>query len=184
MHNIQRLVVAGLLSGGVAAMAFGGSAVSTAFSSDSSGAMGVHAAHVAGALQGGTFNVSGLEPGGPASPSQTITIKNTGNTTEAVWVTIDSISKTAGTDGNNPDLSKLNMVTSHGTVALGGLSSATGYHFHLENLSAGKTDNATVGFSLAQDAGNNWNNASVKIAYTVHFQDISGTDKSSFASGS
>jgi hypothetical protein len=38
----------------------------------------------------------------------------------------------------------------------------------------------TVTFTLDQGAGNNWNGAQAQVPFTVHLQDISGTDAAGF----
>ena len=66
------------VSGGVAALLFGGSPVSTAFTSQSTYKGTVAGASVAGSVTNGNFSVGGLTPGGPAQTVD-ISFNNTGN---------------------------------------------------------------------------------------------------------
>ncbi len=89
------------VSGGVAALLFGGSPVSTAFTSQSTYKGTVAGASVAGNVQNGNFSVSGLTPGGPAQPV-TIGFANTGSTAEEAYVQVQNLMVDRNGTGGSP----------------------------------------------------------------------------------
>jgi hypothetical protein len=186
-------------TGGAAALVFGGTAASTAFSQDASGSITANAATVSMTTSNMTTTLSGLAPGGSAST--TLYVKNTSTTPAAFYLTNVGFTPTkAGSSGNNPT-SNLITVTVTDTVPSGSgtatypiltdvpLNNLIGQNTLLTPSSLitsgtgtppNQLQTLTVTFTLAQNAGNNWNGAQAKVPFTVHLQDISGTDASGF----
>jgi hypothetical protein len=203
------------VSGGIAAVLFGGTAVTTAFTSQSQHSVSVAGAVVNGSVTNGDFSIGGLTPGGPALPEQ-ISFTNSGNTTEEAYVNLGSLGVTKnGANDQTPVASDLQvtlqlpngtysgatkistpLIVSNGpgtdadstapaagtdesyyTFDLGTLTQAHGQWLDVGTIAAGKAATSTVYVGLASSAGNSWNGASVKLPYTVQFQDTSGVDE-------
>lgn len=202
------------VSGGSAAALFGGSAVSTAFTSQSNHNINFVGANVNGSVSGGDFSIGGLTPGGPAI-ADAISFNNLGNTAEEAYVKLGSLVTTHygynGDQALNPAAGDLNVSFIYpGSTCPQGMSATTnlvvydatqttdsvltapggsvlctanlgttvpsGTWLDVATISAGGSVGSTVYFSLASSTGNSWNGASVRLPYTVQFQDTSGVN--------
>ncbi|MDE3207129.1 MAG: hypothetical protein KGQ66_23240 [Acidobacteriota bacterium] len=90
------------VSGGVAALLFGGSPVSTAFTSQSNYKGTVAGASVNGSVTNGNFSVGDLTPGGPAQ-MVSISFNNTGTTTEEAYVQVQNLMINRNGTGGSPN---------------------------------------------------------------------------------
>jgi hypothetical protein len=199
------------VSGGIAAVLFGGTPVTTAFTSQSQPSASVAGAVVNGSVTNGDFSIGGLTPGGPALP-ETISFNNSGTTTEEAYVNLGGFSVTTNGIGGTPQASDLqvtvelptgnypgatlakSLVVSSGTDGdetatlkstgdslytfdLSSLTGASGTWLDVATIAAKSSVTSTVYVGLASSTGNSWNGASVKLPYTVQFQDTSGVDQ-------
>jgi hypothetical protein len=188
--NVKRSLIALAATGGVAALAFGGTAVSTAFTSDQTGQATAESSFVNGTLSGNSIDFPSLLPGATVAASGKPVATNTGNTTEDVFVIVNSISTTNGTDGQAPNLNDATIsggyldsssgTTSNFSENLGGLAGHQNQAIEVGTLAVGQDFAFHPSLTLVQTAGNDWNGATVKITYTVHFQDASDTDKGNY----
>jgi hypothetical protein len=216
----KRSLIALAAAGGTAALVFGGSAVSTAFTSDVNQPVTASAANVV--FGSGTVNatVSGLVPGG----SQTLVVPVVNNSTTPVDLYLyrvcgadndgpavsgfnftqsaahnfgtcsysDVTPTNTGNSGQVPELSDL-TVSSPGTGLDGetlptlvqgsdptyGSNDGQGATLIEKNVPVGASQ-LKLTFSLAQGAGNDWNDLSLKIPMFLHMQDNNGTDANGF----
>ncbi len=188
--KIKQGLIALVAAGGTAGLLFGGSAVSTAFTSEQSGAATVTADHVGLQLTSGTFSLAGLLPGQTVTDPNPVTVDpSSSNAPTAMYLLGGNWSiNRAGTSGNpnpadltlNIDIPSLHFTRSYTESALMG---------HVLPLYSGipagtKALTVDVSFTLAQAAGNDWNGAEVTVPYTLHLQDIAGTDSGGYVANS
>lgn len=149
MHvNIKRVAVATVLCGGVAALAFGGEAVSTAFTQSSTSHVSVAAASV-GVVQTGDLTLANALPGDPSN-SVTVGYDNTNGTVKE-----DLSLSTANAKGNlNPadidvlvngnDIGNLGQF-SGGSVNMGTVDKGQNYTFTVQLMLSKKATVADAG---------------------------------------
>lgn len=178
--NIKHGLVALIAAGGTAGLLFGGSAVSTAFTAQQSGTASVSADTVS-LTTSGTIDVGGLLPGGTTAPSQLTVDPSGSNTATALYLIGGNWSVVHDGSSGSPQPADLTVNVSIPTLNWSKSFNESSLMGHVIGLYSGipaKTRPITVdvSFSLAQGAGNDWNGAEVQIPYTLHLQDISGTD--------
>lgn len=179
--NVKRLAVAAVATGGIAAVAFGGSAVSTAFSSDSAQTATINTATINGDVSGGTFTASNLVPGG-APQTEAVTLTNTSQVREAAFIVFNSATLTKGGQAANPSTDSLEMDALSRTVTLDEFKTLHGFKIGDLDPAGGANASKTfnIGIKLAQNAGNDWSGVQAKVTYTIHFQDEGGTDANTY----
>src|SRR4051794_34622116 len=96
--RVKAIIVGAAATAGVAGIAFGGTAVSTAFSADSNASLTAHGAKL-NVTTSKNLNIEGLEPGGTASDTFTVTNENTGST--ATDLVLTKVGFQAGGWGSN-----------------------------------------------------------------------------------
>lgn len=174
--NLKRALLALTITGGTAASLFGGSLVHTALTSDAPLSYGANGAVVNGTAGTGPFAISNMEPG-KSQGGIVLGLNNTGTVDEAAYITFDGLTVTHG----NPNLSdfvfqdEVNGVPTFVNIPLNGTPVLID-----ADIPAGKSAAQWLSVGLKQDAGNSWNGATGIVHYTVHFQDVSGTDANHF----
>ena len=167
MHvNLKHLVVAAAATGGIAAVAFGGSAVSTAFTEASSGTVQAQAATFSNDFKTGDISLSNAVPGDSSQPID-VTYTNNGSHSVALTISLAANgpaelapylhllidSKDYGALGNITDGKSYPL----GTVAPNG-GKVTFHNVELQlpsgtvNAAAGKSFDAT--YTMTATAGN------------------------------
>lgn len=162
--NVKRSVVALAAAGGTAALVFGGSAASTAFTSSSDQVARAKGASTGVLVENGSFTVDGLVPGATASNVGDVKVTNTGNTPSVVTVTFQNAQINSNGTGGAPDLSKLVFTVEGQTL---NASQLAGQTFTLGTWTAGRAASIPVLAGLASGTGNDWNGADVSLPYTV-----------------
>lgn len=174
--NLKRALLALTITGGTAASLFGGSLVHTALTSDTPLSYGANGATVSGTAGTGPLVISNMEPG-KTQGGIVLGLHNTGTVDEAAYIVFDGMDATNG----NPNLNDLiftdqiNGVPQTVNIPLNGTPVLVD-----KDLKPGDTWGQYLSVGLKQDAGNSWNGATAVIHYTVHYQDISGTDANGF----
>ncbi|WP_201732773.1 hypothetical protein [Acidithrix sp. C25] len=192
INHLARKVAVLAVTGGTAFALFGGAPAHTQFSANSAQTATFTGGTVGEAVTNGSFSCSGLIPpsnrttysGNPCT--ETITLKNTGNTRESFDVTIGTPTGTTSATNNldqlmvtYPDPTSANSANTVTESYKSLLSGNTGNNvLHIATLpasSTGSTANSlsvTLKFSLAAETGstaiqNAWYGATVHIPYTV-----------------
>lgn len=188
MRTIWAKAAAVAVAGGTVFALFGGSAVHTQFSATAGGTATASGAHVALSVNanqnaGGDFSCSQLVPGAtPSSPwpteadngycSITLTLTNNGNANEVLSIAYSSPDASQTTSGidNSTDLGYLyfsyDYPTQAGPFPYYTNGSPTGL-YSFGTFTPGESKNVTLTITLAGLAGNEWDNATVSIPYTV-----------------
>ncbi len=170
MH-IKRTAAAILVTGATAGVLFGGSTVSTAFTSSSGPQIDrVVAAKTGVSVQNGSFTLTNLVPGAAASGAGPVVITNNSTVPAVATVTFSKaqVNKNGNDNGVSvaPDFDKL-------IVKLGGQrlpASAFrngGGPVSIGTLAEGQSVSVPVTVQLAEGTGNSWNGADVQMSYTV-----------------
>jgi len=155
----KRIAVAAAITGGVAAIAFGGQAVSTSWTQASSGNIHGDTATVSNTFQTGDLTLNNALPGDSSAPV-TISYTNNGSTSETLVFSIDPSGSNLGLLANDLAVA----IPSVGTVPLGSLPAT----YTLGVVGAGKSvtiPGVVLTLSTAapvSDAG-----ASLDAAYTL-----------------
>lgn len=188
--KIKQGVIALIAAGGTAGLLFGGTAVSTAFTSEQNGAATVAADHVGLGLTNGTFSVSGLLPGQTVTDSKPVMVDpSSSNAATALYLLGGTWTINQAGTGGNPNPADLTVNISIPSLGFSKSYNESALAGHTRLLYSGIPKNtgplsATVSFTLAQAAGNDWNGAQVTIPYTLHLQDIAGTDANGYVATS
>jgi hypothetical protein len=182
-HRIWPTLAAAAVTGGTAVALFGGPMVHTQFSASQTGNAVAKGADVALSLgTNGTtsrnFSCSGLVPGATvANPwsgggycQDTITLTNTGSTTEVFTLAYGDPGAGTSSSLTSTDLGYLGF--SYDYSGDGGTQGPFAYYpvgdaYSFGSISAGGALNVTVTLTLSARAGNDWDNASVVVPYTV-----------------
>lgn len=174
--RIKALAISAAATAGVAGLAFGGTAVSTSFSSDAHGQVTMSAAKIALGADG-TLNptLTGLTPGG--SEPFTFTMDTSNSTAPgALSLEIPNWNIVSNGTGGAPRASEITVSVTdakYGFTWAKTLDTLIGKNTLLfGRVPAGiNKDDVTVTVSLDKNAGNEWNGASVKVPFTLHLQD-------------
>jgi hypothetical protein len=155
--NLKRSAVALVAAGGTAAVLFGGSAVSTDFTQQQTGAISVNTTTMRTQLTGGTITLDDAIPGD--SKTQQVTFKNEG--TRKVRLTVKStLSGSSALAG---------LVTLSSSAAPGHsitLSQAVGSLGSLD-VNPGQTISFPLTVTLDKSAGNDVQGKSAAVNYTL-----------------
>lgn len=171
-------------TGSVALALFGGSAVHTQFSATKSGTIAANGANVA---VGGPSNLSctdlvpGATPtnpwatnGGPGYCTDNFTLTNNGNANEVLSISYGApISPTSAAIDNATDLQLLQMSYDYGagSTTAGPFPYYTNGNptglFSFGTVAPGQALNVQLTLELMGQAGNDWDNATVSIPFTV-----------------
>ena len=173
---LKRYIAAAAATVGAGALFFGGTAVSTSFSSETTG--NLHAAGQAITLStpgSGALSVSDLAPGAKkqAGTFQLQTGQNGGNLSLS---NVDWQVTKKGSNGAGPDPSELTVsIEDHGQeIYHNTLDALLHTSTVIRNGVPGKvTETLTVFVTLAQGAGNEWNGAVAEAPFTLHLQNAS-----------
>lgn len=186
--KIKHALVALVATGGTAGLAFGGSAVSTAFTAQQTVNATVGGASVKLSADS-SFAIANLVPGGHQSTS--FNVKTSTTTTTDMYVNVGNpYGETAGSNGQPPNMKDLYFQVKDTD---GYVNTPTYNWAQLNNhwtqvaqsIPAGTyTDSVTVTVWLAQSAGNDWNGAAGTIPVTLHLQDNSGSDANGYVATS
>jgi hypothetical protein len=170
--KLTRTLIALAATGGTAAALFGGTAVATAFTSQSPTQYAEGQGATTGiTVTGGTFDATNLVPGATAT-QESITVTNNGSVPATGTLTVGAFTvKTAGSNGNNPDPADLAFVINVG----GGSNEVDGTAATLQNstplafgpLPAGASVTVPVDVSLVSGTGNDWNGADAYLPYSI-----------------
>jgi hypothetical protein len=197
---IKGILIGSAVAASVAGIAFGGTAVSTAFSSNVTGNATVTADKIdltANGQKSIDLNVYGLEPGS-AAPDRTFYLKNNGPKSGALYLTDVTWNPTNNADGSAPDPTKLLITVSdsklgktlldHARVSdlVGGVVKvlAPGVaNSGISAIPAGVDDTITVSVSLDGDAGNDWNGATARVGFNLHLQDLGSSQAHGYVQG-
>ena len=163
--NVKRSVVAVAAAGGTAALVFGGTAASTAFTSQSPDQTArIKGATVGAAIDGGSFTASDLLPGD--SFQQTVKVTNNSTVGANGSITLQSLAIEAGNPGST-GLAELSFaIPNVGTFTAAQLAHGAG-PISLGHFAAGETKTYNVTITLASGAGNEWNGAQVSDKYSI-----------------
>jgi hypothetical protein len=147
----------------VGTIAFGGSTVTTGFTSVATGnSIHAQAGSVVLTVTNGNIDVTGLFPGDqPQKVKPGVNIANNGTINGLVTVKFGQFHAASG----NPDPSKLMFhITGLGDISAQDLAGSTQT---IGVIPAGQSNTYVVTVWLRDSAGNDWNNADVHINYTV-----------------
>lgn len=174
--NLKRSLIALAMTGGTAATLFGGSVVHTALTSDSPLNFTTGGATVAGAATtGASTDVSNLQPGQVRGVN--IALDNTKSTADvAAYITFNGFDATHGSPNLNQFVfeDEVNGRPTYVNIPLNGTP------VQVATIKAGQQVVQALVIGLKQNADNSWNGATGVVHYTVHYQDISGTDANHF----
>lgn len=164
--NVKRSLVAVGATGAVAAAIFGGSAVSTAFSSQSATQYAEgQGASLGVTVANGTFDATGLVPGATPTSEGPVTISNNGNTDGTASITFGAFTvKTDGSDGHQPSADDLIFDVAGQSIPASQLAGQT---IQLGTIGGGANQSYPVTVGLASGTGNDWNGADAYLPYTV-----------------
>ena len=163
--TLGRLLAVGAVTGGAAALLFGGSAVETQFSATSTQNVTISGARVSEALTDGSFTCSNLLPGGPAC-QHTVTYTNTSTVPVVVTITFGVLTGTPSALGDPSAVIVSVPKPGGGTVTFNG-SQYTTNPIQIGTAPVGATYSVPVSIGLLAGTGNAWNNATVDVPYTV-----------------
>ena len=166
--NIKHSIVALGAAGATAALVFGGSAVSTAFTSQSP----TQTDSFSGAKTGitvdrGNFTVEKLVPGDAAQSAGTVTITNTSDVPAVLSLTLGTPQVVSDGTGGAPDLSKLEVSIDGHPGNLGQAGGLANHPFNIASLDPGKSRTLPIEVSLSKGTGNDWNGAKVVETWTA-----------------
>lgn len=164
--QIKRSLAAVAITGATAAVLFGGTTVSTAFTSNSD----TQHTQVSGAttgvrVSGGNINVANLVPGDPAKDAGAVTIINDSSVPAVPSITLSAANITHNGTTTAPDLSKLAVKV--GPYSFTQSQIKNGGTFSLPAMDAHSSRSYPVTVALAQGTGNDWNGAVVQQDYIV-----------------
>lgn len=166
--------------GAATAVLFGGTAVHTALTSDTPDSVGTSGATVAGSLAyGPALNWTNLQPG--EEHAVNYGLHNTGSVPEEAYWVPNGFNATAG-DPNVNDI-VLGIQTGNPAYPDGYIPlpvKANGTPVSLGVIPANSSKTVGIVWGLKQSAGNSWNGAGGTDNYTIHFQDVNGTDANGY----
>jgi hypothetical protein len=175
--RIKAIIIGAAATAGVAGIAFGGTAVSTAFSADSSASVAATGAKVAMTTLDKNMTLTDLVPG--VAQTATFTVTNTSTIGSALSLTdVKFVTGNWGSNNQPPTASALKVSAA---LKIGSQSYPIFTNQPLTTLEAGPlslgnlpkgTQSADVAISVTLDpnAGNNWNGASASLPFTLHLQ--------------
>jgi hypothetical protein len=158
--NAKRTLIAVALTGGVAVAAFGGTAVSTAFTDNSSGSVVANAATFGGTYKTFDLRIDNAIPGD--SNHLTVSYTNNGSTPVDLVLTTDGLSNTAGA---GLALAKEAVVNFEGNDIT--LFNAQNETLDLGKIAAGASFSQDVTLTLPTSAGNEVAGGGASLHYTL-----------------
>jgi hypothetical protein len=155
--KLKRIVIASAAAAGIAGVAFGGQAVSTAFTSSSSGHVHANSASIAHGYQTGDLTLDNAIPG-DSGPSTTIGFTNDGSTAVHLVLTITN---PHGSDALANDL--VLSIDGVGDIPLTAVPSP----IDLGRVPVNGSFSGSAHLSLSPNAGNEALNKSFAETYTL-----------------
>lgn len=158
--NIKHSIIALGAAGATAALVFGGSAVSTAFTSADNGSLHADSATVTSTLTNGDLALNNAIPGDHVD--KTVSWTNTGSVPTELVLTFGSLQNA----GANPSAlaSDLDVIIGGQTVPVTGLA---GQRFDLGKIQPSRGYTAPVVLKLSDNAGNEAQGSNVTLPYTL-----------------